>query len=253
MSDNAAIIEKLKKMLALAERGGTEEEAANAANMAMALAMKHGIDLAALQTSGIETRAGFKYATIYEDNGGFEQWLINLLGGICAAHGGKVFYKGAPGMTLYCAIVREDMVPLLKMTMEYLVKTVLRLNTEAVRGRSLTQPERAQFRKAFRIGCSARIRQRLYDRLQAMMKEDEVAKAATGSTALVVVNHLESEIKEMQDWMQKQGFIFRQSKARGPRTLDSAGYQAGRAAGDRVGLDAQLGGKSGVDSSRRLR
>lgn len=234
------ILDKLKKILALAERGGTEEEAANAANMAAALALKYGIDLASVQVAGVAQPRGFKSTVIYEDRGGFEQWIINLVGGVVALHGGTTFYQASSGLTLYSAILREELVPVAKMTVEYLVKSVMRLNTEAVKGRNLTQPERAQFRKAFRLACSSRIRARLIERLRELTTRDEVAKEATGSTALVVLSHLENERKELQEWMQNQGFEFKKSRASGPRHLDAAGVAAGIAAGDRVGLDAQV-------------
>lgn len=252
-ADNSEIIEKLKKILALAERGGTEEEAANAANMAAALALKYGIDLAAVQTAGMTAPRGFKYSTIFEDKGGFEQWLINLAGGIVAQHGGKIFYQTAPGLTLYQAILRDELAPLVSMTMDYLVKAVLRLNTEAVRGRNLDKEGRAAFRKAFRLGCSARIRQRLMQRLAEMMTQDSVAKTSTGSTALVIVNHIEKERQELQLWMENEGFKFKETRARGPRKLDAEGYHAGVAAGDKVSLDAQVSGKKSVDEGRRLK
>lgn len=258
MSDQAqsAIMERLKKMLALAENAGaTEDEASNAANMAAALALKYGIDLEQLQRTTHQPRAGFEYVVIHTDKGGFEQWLMNLIGGVCAIHGNRTFFQGNAriGVTQYCAILRKDMVPVVTATMDYLVKAVLRMNTEAVKGRNLSQPERAAFRKAFRIACSARIRQRMHDRLREMMQNDDAAKQATGSTALVVLNHIEAEVKEMTTWMEDQGFRFKESKSRGPRHLDAAGYAAGKAAGDRVGLDAQVTGTKGVDTGKRLR
>ena len=235
------VIEKIKKILALAERGGTEEEAANAANMAAALALRYGIDLASVQTANMAQPRGFKSAVLYQDNGSFEQWLINIAGGVVSYHGGNIFYKAAQGMTLYCAIMRDELAPVATLTIEYLVKSVMRLNTEAVKGRNLDQKGRASFRKAFRLGCSGRLRQRLLEQLEAMKSRDDVAKQTTGSTALVIVNHFEREKRELQDWMIEQGVKFRASKASGPRSLDSAGYNAGRAAGDRINLNAQVG------------
>lgn len=121
----------------------------------------------------------------------------------------------------------------------YLVEQVER-EYKAALPRGLSQHERAEFRRTFKLACSRRISTRASNIIYAMKTNNDVAKASTGSTALVVSHSFDEQREEIKEWMNQEGLQWKTRKSRGTRWGN--GSEAGRAAGDRIQLQAQLKG-----------
>lgn len=240
-TSKSAMIEKVKKLLALAARGGTEEEAAAAANMAAAVALKYGIDLAAVQlASSTQDRRGFVEVEVAQTPK-FEQWISNLVDAVSSVNNGSGFFRPG-GTTYYCMLVRPEVADVVKMTIDYLMQAINRLNRENVSGRFDGQDKagRAAFRQSFRLAASQRLWSRIKQRYSDLQRSDTAAQAATGHNALVVVSHVRSELAELQTWMTDAGFKFKENKKSSPSVRDHVAYMLGQEAGNKIGLDPQL-------------
>ena len=241
----ADIIEKIKKLLALAERGGTEAEAALAAEMAASLALKHNIDLAAVQTGPMPRNYNDVQIAIADK---FEQWMANIVGGVAHLHGCKHYFSSRHDKSVAWNVIgRPNTAEAIKLTVEYLVEATKRFNRQAVMGRGLDKVGRQAFRESFRLACSQRLRVRLREKYDAMTTTDVVAQTSVGSTALVVSNYFEQERKEIALWMEEKGYKLT-NKTHNVRDRSDEGRAAGLSAGNRIGLDAQV--KSGGDNRR---
>jgi hypothetical protein len=235
------ILRRIKACLNLAERGGTEEEATLAAEMASAMALKYGIDLAAVQGATINAKPrGFTDHKVYKSEK-YQKWLMDLVCGVAATHAAKVYFTTwRDRETDYHVIAREELGDAIRLTVEYLAQAIMRMNRDAVKGRGLTQQGRSEFRAAFRMAAAMRVRHRLEERAEQVAKKDDVAQKTTGHNALVVRDYFERELRELQEWMDDAGFTFKQRRA-STRTIRSAdGWAAGVKAGEAIGLEKQL-------------
>lgn len=245
MDDILAITRKIQALLNLAQNAGaTEAEAANAAAKASAIAMKYGIDLAAVQTGGASKAIPVGSAEVFRADK-YEAWVWDLLAGLAHANACKPFFINFGYAVSYNVVGSEVAVITIRSMMTYLEAAVLRLNRQAVSGRGLTMPQRRAFRAGFRTACARRIYRRIVDAFEATRTKDDAAKAAVGSTALVVADYWQKQIAEIDAWMAENmgDMKTRKSRSRDLSTVshhEVAGAIAGKAAGDRVSLDAQL-------------
>lgn len=248
--NNSAVIEKIKKLLALANDGGaTEEEAATAASMASALAIKYSMDLAKIQLSGQPTaKEGVEDQTVYESDK-YEPWIASLIHGLVALNGGTFYFSNWGSSVHYRVIGKPTALAVIRLMIPYLVKSVKRLNTEAVKRYGFTMDQRRAFRAGFRQSCAFRLYERMGEKAEEMRTKDDVAQKTTGSTALVVLNHFEQDARDIQVWMEQQGYKFKTRSAKARKAIKqegAMGMHEGRKAGDRIGLDPQVSGSSGA-------
>lgn len=246
--NNSAIVEKIKKLLALAGDGGaTEEEAATAAQMASALAIKYSIDLAAVQLSGKQVeREGVMDETVYESDK-YEPWVASLIHGLTELNGGTFYFSNWGTSVHYRVIGKPTALAVIRLTIPYLVKSVKRLNTEAVKKYGFTMEQRRAFRAGFRQSCASRLYERMKAKAEEMRTKDEVAQKTTGSTALVVLNHFEQDARDIQVWMEQQGYKFKTRKSAARKAIKTEGMigrHEGYRAGDKIGIDPQVSGSS---------
>lgn len=234
-------LETVKALLRLAENAGTEEEAANAAQKAAAVALKYGIDTTKLQLdAGQKDTRNISRVAVFEGVG-YELWVMNIISGVSTMFGAKAFYTNGYNKTIYSVLCREGLGEAIRLTVDYLVTTTTRMNRKAVAGRGLDKTGRHEFRQSFRLQCSRVLYKRMIDRTREMSTQDDVAQASTGSTALVVANHYQQEMKAIEAWMEENGFEVKTSKATGPSIRSNEGAAAGAAAGRSIGLDQQVG------------
>jgi hypothetical protein len=251
-ADKSTIIEKVKKLLALsANAGATEGEAENAATMASAICLKYGLDMAAIQKSNMTQGAqpGMTDGVVFVADK-YEQWVWLLVAGVAELNGAKAYYVNWATSVRYYVIGRPMVIEVAKMTVEYLFGAVRRLNTQAVKNyEAINTPAlRRDFRAGFRIACASRLYQRMVARKEEMRARDDVAKAATGSTALVVADHFAREETAIMQWMEEQGFKVKEKKAKAPNMKSNEsflGMSEGNKAGNKIGLDAQVQSSSG--------
>lgn len=235
MSNNPE--ELIRKLLAMAE-GGTEHEAALAAQRANELALKYNIDLIALQSKNDDAMGQDML------DGRTQQWISNILHGVCLVNAVKFYHQTMlDGNERYKLYGKAHNVRLAKMIASYLVKEVKRLNTHHVKQHEhLDNPsERGAYRKAFRLAASQRLYARLREQYNELRTNDTTTLKVTGLRALVVANYFDSAISQAEEYLARTGTTL--SKVKAPRSISirsSEGWNDGVKAGNSISLAKQV-------------
>lgn len=182
------IVDRIRKVLALADRAGTEGEALAAQARADAMMKEYGIEMATIEMTGGkgEGRAqdGAEVVGL-----GREDWSRDLMDAIAEANFCSAFAKSEGDrklkLTGFTIFGRKSAVITTQLMFHYLYRTVIRLS-RAEKGSQ----------RFFRFGCAERITQRIRDRHVAALEEQrkavqDAARAPSGASstgnALVVV------------------------------------------------------------------
>jgi hypothetical protein len=200
--------------------------------MAMGLMAKHGIEQSAIGGERPSARVATKVERTIDP---YEAQLAcaaaELYGCTClfwrAGKSGFAFV-GRPG---FAFVGRPDNTDAAEQTHLWLVSQVDRLYKAALRP-GMTQRDRAEFRRTFKIACASRVRRRAIDLVANPLQIATDIK----STALVVGDYFEKLKAEnavvLQEMVTK--------KARASRTRWGSGSDLGYAAGDRVKLRREV-------------
>lgn len=245
MEDQAKIMDKIAKLLKLADNNPNEHEAALAAEKASALALEYGLTVA--QVHG-KDEAGYAQHDIFE-SAKYQLWIANICGSVARLNACKFFYSEGytdegKARCWYNVIGRPHNVEATKLMVAYLIETINRLNREGVKGEGMTQRERKIFRKAFKLGCSERIAMRLEERLlkNQQAKRPSASEGIPG-TALVVADYYKAERENIEEFIEKKTNLeFTHRRAGRRLSVDSDAYGKGLAAGNSVSLDPQIEG-----------
>ncbi|NEP44274.1 MAG: DUF2786 domain-containing protein [Okeania sp. SIO2H7] len=228
---NNALLEKINKLLALAN-SPNENEAALAAEKATELLTKYNLSIADLgpdeeetiRTEAVETTS--RYVT----------WKMLLLAGIATANGCRALRSKNDGnMTL---IGTQTNIAVAQSLYKYLTKAVERLaKRHKGKGRA--------FLNAFRVGCSTRIRHRLEQRRKEMEEEGIAGNSENNATPAIVVRSMfEKNDWAIQEYLNNEGFKVKTQRAE--QISSELGYYYGYQAGDRVNLNQQQDSGSSI-------
>lgn len=250
MTVDPKILDRLKKLLNLAERGGTEEEAASAAEMAANIALKYGIDLATVQGSS-PAGPGIKQGYIVTEPK-YQVWINNLVMACCALNACQGYWVTSPGnkSVAWVATGSEASVMTVIHTVNYLIAATKRLNRSYVKSRALDKSGRKDFRDSFRLAASQRLAWRMTKRLEELRTQDGKAQEATGQNALVVANYFDQQMSEIEKFFQERGLNIVYKPAASKRVASPDGYRAGLEAGESISLDTQVEGPADRQSLR---
>jgi hypothetical protein len=156
-----SIIEKVKKLLVMAERG-TEHEAAIAAAKAQTLLMQHNIDLSQIRTGNLEADEQV-CEWLLETMGRKQIWKGNLAHAIAEANFCRMWWLG-PNIKL---VGRAHNVEIARHLYSYLVEAVERVTQAAVGTERQYHRDSPHLFKArtwassFHLGCAHRLCDRL--------------------------------------------------------------------------------------------
>lgn len=232
MTDQSAIIERIRKLQQMrVENGCTEDEAETAMRMWMGLMARHGIEQDQITPEDDTPRAkiGTRISVQFKKH----QLLCAMAAG--ELYGCQVItYSGGKfGLEF---VGRPENIEAAEMTMFWLMNQMEAFYKQAL-PRGLTKTARAEFRRTFKEACAARILNRAHRMMDEMKQNEQAAQSATGSTALVVQGHFDKLKKENE--LVLSGMALRKSK---PISIGyGSGTQAGREAGDRVKLRKEIG------------
>lgn len=227
MTADINTINKIKKLLAVAQAGSgaTESEAMTAAQFASALMLKHNIDV---QLDSDEEEGSIKGAI---RPGYDEPWHVE-----CGAAAGFLYYCKPlfwrrTGHVQF--VGRKDNIEACEMTMKMFASEVERLYKLNL-PKGMSKIDRANFRSTFKMACAMRIAARCWAIMQTLRNDDAKAIAATGSTALVVVQTIDALLAEADALMGEVKTMVVRPKKQG------LGTALGRKAGDTVQLQKQV-------------
>lgn len=227
MTADINTINKIKKLLAVAQAGSgaTEAEAMTAASFASALMLKHNIDVQ-LDDEEVEGAIHGEKQSGYD-----EPWHVQ-----CASAAGFLYYCKPLiwRRTGHIKFVgRRDNIEACEMTLKFFAAEVERLYKLSL-PKGMSKIDRANFRSTFKMACAMRIAARCWAIMETLRRDDAKAIAATGSTALVVVQTIDALLAEAEALMSDvKKLVVRRPK-------DGLGTELGRRAGNSVQLQKQV-------------
>lgn len=192
------ILEKLRKLMALASdtRNTSEEETDTAMRMAAALAAKHGIDLNTLRT------ADTPKAKVMHKRNRTEMTFQQIYAAHAAATlMGVRFYVYDEGRRGFEFVGRDDLIEMAEQLMFFLMRQVEEIYKSSL-PKGLSKRDRAEFRRTFKPACALRAKKRAEEVMRELKTNERTAQAATGHNALVVAGYydtLKSEIDEYEN------------------------------------------------------
>lgn len=226
-----AIKDKIRKLMNLAtNQGSTEGEAANAMAMASSLMLRYNIELDP-ETDELKVIKGSRILEGYD-----EAWHLTCSSAAATlCHVKNVTYNRGRGG--YYFVGRKESVETAEQMMVFIIDQVeqqYKLNLP----KGLDKATRAEFRRTFKYACANRVMSRAWDIVEQFRNNDAMALEYTGSRALVVVESIDLQLKEIKDFMSQTMPDVTELTTR-PRQGGN-GTLAGLRAGDRVELNKKV-------------
>jgi hypothetical protein len=219
MSTTDSIVDKIKKLLALADGNQNEHEREVAMQFAMDLLAKHNLTMLHVQSSMLdlktdEVKADFK----------LEPWVRMVLKAAC-----KLYYTEYYMTVSYNSRGQKERTPIFVGTQENIAVTIdmSAWLLDSIRLESNRLYKHNFERRSFRLGASHRILERAIEMLEA---EKTVQATSTGTSLMVLRNQLERNNQEHLDKLKLNPF-------RGRSTYSDRGaYVDGQKYGGKVVL-----------------
>jgi hypothetical protein len=234
-----SMIDKIRKLMALAGSNPNVHEAAAAAEMAASLAAKYNIDMDAVR---LRSEKSF----IESETGGFsfsrrdEMGALQMAMWTCRLFGCTVWYRTFNSCRKAVISGQPHNVALAESWLEFLWNSCKRANREHAHAMSYpTFGEREKARQSFRLAFCSAVAKRLMEKVDSMKKQ-----GVSGSTALVVTAWFDEEQREVAEFVAKKHPEMGNFKVRRPTTYERRAAEAGSDAGNRVSLAHQIGGSA---------
>jgi len=222
------VLERIKKMLALAnDPGATEGERETALRMAYNLLAKHNLSMGDIPKDGVQEPREQDEVTISAD-----KWARHVASAVGKLFFCKYFFyrTASAGRDRHCFVGRASNVATATYMAEYLIKAIKREASK--RYTSPTSPNG----RSFCVGTTGVI----WKRVDEMMKSGTDETTAAESGALVVIRTQEQRANDA--WLEAQGTSLVSAKERADNALRANAYHDGRAYGKTVSLNTQVGG-----------
>lgn len=225
------VMEKARKLMALSERAGTPEEAANAAEKLQSMLLKYDLDLSKIQDLPKDEFTSTEYE-MPEANLTMRGWAANLYAGIakanqCEAIILSVGNKQAPKMGV---VGRKHHIEVVNYMYQYLFHTLVGLSEDSCKAAGVTGTEKMRYKTAFCYGAAGVIRERLLEAKKKAQAE------CTDVNALVVC-----EEKAVGEFYRKQ---YPSTKKVTRKIMSRNGHTAGKIAGAQVRLRSGVTGNN---------
>jgi hypothetical protein len=232
-----ALLDKIKKLLNKAQGTDNENEAQLFMNKVQELLIENGLEMAQVEEHDLKdrnsiTKQELSLEEMHDKRHG--KWLHHLVFGICNAYlcegilSGSSFSKSGIGK-LY-VMGKQDNIQITLQMIEYLIGTIKKIEKKAwseYEGRQL----RGAYRRDFLFACQERVVDRLQEQKREMQYKDNKV------TSLIRLND-----KALEAFVQKEFPRVKPMKTTQQKFRD--GTHDGYDAGNRVGLNNQIGGSS---------
>ena len=221
---NSKIVEKIKKILALAnDKGATPEEAATAAAMAQRMMMQHQIEEADLVEKGQKQLDPIAYEIFY-DSARVDTWIQQLANSIAPAFCCVVLLSPGRGLGI---VGRPENREAYKVTFDYLKEAVHKMAVatcpKTIHGR--------RWANSYGMGCSVKIHQRVKEERAAL----KAAADAMNDYAIIILREDDLAREFVKNQMQTKAGNKSQAD------FDPNGYTKGYVDGDKVNLGSVPG------------
>jgi hypothetical protein len=235
-TSESIVVEKIKKLLALAKDNQNEHERKAAMRFVMDLLSRHNLKLAQIE----DFKAGVK---TQEVKGEFklDPWIREVLQAAC-----RLYYTDfyiASQWSPYTG--RKENTPIFVGTQENITVTMTMATwlLESIRKQSNRAYKDEFERRSFRLGASQKVHERAIEMVKA---EKTPAAPSTGTALMVVRNELERANQEHLSRLKLKQF-----KSRGIY-LDRNAFASGEAYGERVKLERQAKTTKSINVRGRL-
>ena len=221
----SAVIEKVKKLLALAN-SSNEHEAALAASHAQRLLAEHNLAMADIQATEKPDRADKLEMMVAKKP---PKWLQILISGVGTAFDCRFVHYGATGKLVFIGVGAD--VEVAAYTFSYLEKTLRRLCLEYMKehaGKELPERERELIRQSYYMGAAMAIN-------RSLSEQRKITPVTTGALVLVKEELIK---RAMEDLGQVR--IVRHRKS----SVHRDAYYRGQEDGNRVGVVPGVSGNS---------
>lgn len=236
------LIDKINKIMALAENNPSEEEAASAASKAQALLAEYNLTLGDLKEADAKTDISTDgdYVTTQTP------WHLFLGPAVAKLYFCAYFFRNLPqSRRQHCFVGTQANTAVARGMFAYLIGAVNRLARDGCK--KLPPAEHSPYRTTFRVHATMRLQARLNERRQAAeqgkIKAIEVADdgttTETNRNLPALLSTYKAEEERVYAFMSKEYPIMKKSKAK-LSTIHAQGMLDGRAAGDKIGLDPQV-------------
>ena len=232
MTNHEATLQKVRKLLAMAERSTHVGEADAFSRKAAELIAAHRLDAERLRA---ETHDELRVRTFDVGRGAYVRARIALLQAVAEGHGCRlVFAPSRNGTVAYVAGFRSDLE-----AVEILHASLHAQASSRMAGERRPTPAATQrFRRSFLFGFADEV-QRMLTRTRTTV---ERAAMSAGSTTLPVLRAREAQVDDFA-----RASFGRVVAARRVSAASAAGWDAGRAAASRADL-----GRRGMEGPRAL-
>jgi hypothetical protein len=219
------IFEKIKKLMALSERGGTEAEALNAMDKVHLLLAKHNLSM-----SDLKQNIPVTYEEI-SNQASRDSWERPIYLGVAQLYFGKYFRNITENGSFHVVVAREGNSAIIHHIAQYLIHTAKFLSFESSLQHPL-EPKRSH-RFSFQQGFAIRIHQRC---MEQMANARTHGLDATTGSALVIANHYDQEKKAIDEYLEKQNIQLCKAPQSRVSLRSINGFNAGMSAGDKADL-----------------
>lgn len=232
------IQEKIKKLLALGERGGTEAEAQAAMARAHVLLAKHNLTLSEVQAHGSEPEAPIETDESTPAPLRNKLWRDTIYAHVAELNFCKLYMRRRQGERWYCVVGRPGNIAVVHDVARYLIRTGDELATRGAKEAAQrlaadgVELNLRAWAASFRIGYAMRIAERVREEIRKAMAGQ--TKDETG-TALILAPLYHRENSALTAYMDGQNLKLRTGRV-SCNVRSSSGYNAGREAGERASL-----------------
>lgn len=233
-NEREKLINRIKRLQALAGNNPSEAEAAAAAERAHELIAKYQIRAEEL---GDKPEIGDDRGFVTNSRP-WRRYMGPPLAALYFCRYGTMYERQqgkTSGHDRHIFVGREANTHVCRMMFAYLCTSVDRLARKA--GNDVPPKERNSFVNSFRLGCAIRLAQRLTERLEATKAKPTVV--SNGDNLPALADAYAREDHAVSQYFDKRFEV--EAKGRQPKPGHDEGLVAGFAAGASIGLDQQLG------------
>lgn len=247
MDDKTKVIDRIKKLLALSA-SPNEHEAASAAEKAQALLAEHNLSMMDVKS---ETKNEDSFVIDTDTRSSSSPWRRRLATACATLYFCEYYYTFhyEPTPKRSCGYIRHDIhnfvgaphnIAVAKMMFVYLTNTVERLAREGAK--TVAKGLRSGYETSFKTACTSRVCARIHKRI-ADAKAGGMIKTEGGTNLPALADLYDRTKMQLQVFLDKQGAKLKTTNLKATLS-NSLGARDGAAAGDRIGLDSQVQGKS---------
>lgn len=241
MNDKQKVIDKIKKVLALASDNPNENEAALAAERAQAMLAQHNLTMEDIFKSD---KAEVEIIIDQESVTNSNPWFRRLAAAVAKLYFCEYYFtpfkQGKQSKNQHNFVGMRHNVEVAKHMFEYLHTTVNRLAQEG--SRKVPPSEKSPYRTTFRVACTDRLRQRMMEMIDKARKGE--TKTETGDNLPVLASVYDQHEQRNIEHIQKHVGLLRVRKSK-VSILHGQGLQDGDSAGKNISLATQIAGTGG--------